>query len=324
MDQDYLPFGGDLARPNQIEVQNDTNESYKYTGQKQVVSIGLYYYGARYYDPEIGRFTREDTYRGELDDPQSQHLYVYVMNSPLRYNDPTGHSAEEGYFGMNYLANMWEGAKLKFEDMFGFMNKEKEEKTPEVKETSNNNTNQEKIGNSFFNQTSQNDSGTFKSTAFVLNGDAKGLLKGDTSDALNTSFTLEGMLNKTEINTEGAMIKGDVNLVGATGKAGLAGYGTDGSITGFEVGFALVEGNIKGKFASTENYDFYVTANGYVGGYKLAAGYSKGKGLHFTVPIPETPAGGGFGVEWVKRKQPSTVKQLPDFGLVGGVPQLQQ
>ncbi len=96
MDQDYLPFGGDLAKPGQIEVQNNTDESYKYTGQKEVVSISLYYYGARYYNPSIGRFTREDTYRGELDQPQSQHLYVYVMNNPLRYIDPTGHSAEEG------------------------------------------------------------------------------------------------------------------------------------------------------------------------------------------------------------------------------------
>jgi RHS repeat-associated protein len=91
MDQDYLPFGGDLARPNQIEVQNDTNESYKYTGQKQVVSIGLYYYGARYYDPEIGRFTREDSYRGRLHVPQNQNLYLYVLNNPLKYTDPDGH-----------------------------------------------------------------------------------------------------------------------------------------------------------------------------------------------------------------------------------------
>ncbi|OCL26025.1 hypothetical protein U472_08355 [Orenia metallireducens] len=51
------------------------------------MSIGLYYYGARYYDPEIGRFTREDTYRGRLDNPQSQN----VMNSPLKYIDPSGH-----------------------------------------------------------------------------------------------------------------------------------------------------------------------------------------------------------------------------------------
>lgn len=55
------------------------------------MSIGLYYYGARYYDPKIGRFTREDTYRGRLDNPQSQNLYVYVTNSPLKYIDPSGH-----------------------------------------------------------------------------------------------------------------------------------------------------------------------------------------------------------------------------------------
>jgi RHS repeat-associated protein len=91
MDQDYLPFGGDLARPNQVEIQNDTKESYKYTGQKQVVSTGLYYYGARYYDPEIGRFVTEDSYRGRLHVPQNQNLYLYVLNNPLKYTDPDGH-----------------------------------------------------------------------------------------------------------------------------------------------------------------------------------------------------------------------------------------
>ncbi|WP_208324359.1 RHS repeat domain-containing protein, partial [Orenia marismortui] len=112
MDQDYLPFGGDLARPNQIKIQNDSGESYKYTGQKEVVSIGLYYYGARYYDSEIGRFITEDSYRGELENPQTQHLYVYVTNNALKYTDPTGHTrlgigdgiddlAENGNFPMD-------------------------------------------------------------------------------------------------------------------------------------------------------------------------------------------------------------------------------
>ena len=90
-DQDYLPFGGDLPKVGQVEVQNDSNEGHKYTGQQEVVSIGLYYYGARYYDPEIGRFITEDSYRGELNNPQSQNLYIYVMNNPLRYVDPSGH-----------------------------------------------------------------------------------------------------------------------------------------------------------------------------------------------------------------------------------------
>jgi len=90
MDQDYQPFGGDLARKDQVEVYNEIGVEYKYTGQKEVVSIGLYYYGARYYDPSIGRFITEDSYPGEIANPQSQNLYLYVVNNPLRYIDPTG------------------------------------------------------------------------------------------------------------------------------------------------------------------------------------------------------------------------------------------
>ena len=91
--QDYLPFGGDLPKLGQVEVYNEIGMEYKYTGQNEVVSIGLYYYGARYYDPSIGRFIAEDTYSGEINNPQSQNLYVYVMNNPLRYIGPTGHMA---------------------------------------------------------------------------------------------------------------------------------------------------------------------------------------------------------------------------------------
>ncbi len=90
MDQDYMPFGGDLPEVGQTEVLDEEAEGYKYTGQKEVASIGLYYYGARYYDPKIGRFITEDSWPGEMVNPQSQNLYVYVMNNPLRYVDPTG------------------------------------------------------------------------------------------------------------------------------------------------------------------------------------------------------------------------------------------
>ncbi|MGB4044691.1 MAG: RHS repeat-associated core domain-containing protein, partial [Halanaerobiales bacterium] len=56
MEQDYMPFGEDLPVVGQTEVLDEEAGGYKYTGQKEVVSIGLYYYGARYYDPSIGRF----------------------------------------------------------------------------------------------------------------------------------------------------------------------------------------------------------------------------------------------------------------------------
>ncbi|WP_155986896.1 RHS repeat-associated core domain-containing protein, partial [Paenibacillus durus] len=53
------------------------------------------YARARYYKPEFGRFVSEDTYRGDIWNPQSLNLYNYVNNNPLRYVDPTGHQALE-------------------------------------------------------------------------------------------------------------------------------------------------------------------------------------------------------------------------------------
>ena len=98
-DQDYLPFGGDLAVVGELEPVNEVNEGYKYTGQREEAVIGLYYYGARFYDPELGRFITEDTYIGVLTDPQSQNLYIYVMNNPMKYVDPTGMYVEFPSYG---------------------------------------------------------------------------------------------------------------------------------------------------------------------------------------------------------------------------------
>jgi RHS repeat-associated protein len=37
-----------------------TPTTYKFTGQRLDDSTGLYYYGARYYDPALGRFIQPD------------------------------------------------------------------------------------------------------------------------------------------------------------------------------------------------------------------------------------------------------------------------
>jgi RHS repeat-associated protein len=51
---------------------------------------GLYYYGGRYYDPELGRFISPDPFVPEPSDPQSLNRYSYVLNNPVNYIDPTG------------------------------------------------------------------------------------------------------------------------------------------------------------------------------------------------------------------------------------------
>jgi RHS repeat-associated protein len=68
-----------------------------FTGQR-LDTTGLYYYGARYYDPGIGRFISADTIVPNPVDPQSLNRYSYCLNNPLKYVDPTAHDAYEDYY----------------------------------------------------------------------------------------------------------------------------------------------------------------------------------------------------------------------------------
>ncbi len=63
-----------------------------FTGQR-LDNTGLYYYGARYYDPIIGRFISPDTIVQNRYNPQALNPYSYVLNNPLKYTDPTGNFA---------------------------------------------------------------------------------------------------------------------------------------------------------------------------------------------------------------------------------------
>ena len=60
-----------------------------YTGGVYDKETGLYYLNARYYDPGIGRFISQDSYRGELNDPGQWHLYAYCANNPINFNGQT-------------------------------------------------------------------------------------------------------------------------------------------------------------------------------------------------------------------------------------------
>ena len=74
--------------------KNNTPTDYRYTGQLQQAEIGLYYYGARWYDPMLGRFAQADTIVPEAGNPQAFDRYAYVNNSPLNHTDSTGHYSD--------------------------------------------------------------------------------------------------------------------------------------------------------------------------------------------------------------------------------------
>lgn len=59
---------------------------FRYTGREWDQETGLYYYRARYYDPEPGRFITEDP--SGVDG--GINLFAYTNNNPLRWTDPFG------------------------------------------------------------------------------------------------------------------------------------------------------------------------------------------------------------------------------------------
>jgi len=74
-----------------IESNGEFDNPYRYAGYYYDLETDNYYLLSRYYNPEIGRFISEDTYRGDYNDPLSLNRYVYVINNPLIYIDPDGY-----------------------------------------------------------------------------------------------------------------------------------------------------------------------------------------------------------------------------------------
>lgn len=76
-----LPFGQELRK----------GDRFSFTGKEK--DKELHYFGARYYDSNLGRFTSVDPIK---DEPP----YQYVGNNPLRFVDPTGKGSVESEWRM--------------------------------------------------------------------------------------------------------------------------------------------------------------------------------------------------------------------------------
>jgi RHS repeat-associated protein len=72
--------------------------SYGFTGRRLDKETGFYYYRARYYSPESGRFIQRDP----LGYSDGMGVYTYVGNNPINYIDPLG----EARIGYRPLENM--------------------------------------------------------------------------------------------------------------------------------------------------------------------------------------------------------------------------
>ena len=88
--EEYHPYGSTaiwLARGAAAV----STRRYRYTGKEKDDETGLYFYGARYYAPWLGRWTSPDP-AGLTD---GANRYAYVNGNPIRLNDPDGLSGED-------------------------------------------------------------------------------------------------------------------------------------------------------------------------------------------------------------------------------------
>ena len=109
---DYKPFGEESA------VTGSAVNDKRFVGKEKDEETGLSYFGARYEDARIGRFTAVDPVRAVdpvtgktnekwLLEPQRLNAYAYGLNNPYRYVDPDGKAAlfaaEDGYKEMKLM-----------------------------------------------------------------------------------------------------------------------------------------------------------------------------------------------------------------------------
>jgi RHS repeat-associated protein len=85
---DYDSFGQILN-----ETSPANGDRFKYTAREWDAIVGQYYYRARYYAPDTGRFLSEDPLRFEAGDT---NLYRYVFNIPTSLTDPSGQQVPAG------------------------------------------------------------------------------------------------------------------------------------------------------------------------------------------------------------------------------------
>ena len=87
--EEYFPFGATSYQA--VASQTDVPKRYRYTGKERDEENDLYYHGARYYAPWLGRWVSCDPV-GSAD---GQTLYGYAAANPVRYTDPTGRDPDD-------------------------------------------------------------------------------------------------------------------------------------------------------------------------------------------------------------------------------------
>jgi RHS repeat-associated protein len=109
-------------------IQEDASCPWQFAGKRLDPETGLIYFGARYYDPELGRWMTPDP-AGFIDGP---NRFAYVNNNPISGLDQFGLFSWSDFWGgitsfFNTIADAISGATTYLQESFSFYNYAKPE-----------------------------------------------------------------------------------------------------------------------------------------------------------------------------------------------------
>ena len=88
---EYDAFGNEIVAATSGSLAQ--NFSHRFSTKYYDEESGLYYYGYRYYDPNVGRWINRDP----IEESGGTNLYGFVYNSSPNWFDDLGHSPKSGY-----------------------------------------------------------------------------------------------------------------------------------------------------------------------------------------------------------------------------------
>jgi RHS repeat-associated protein len=100
------------AYGNLLNSSGSTSNNYRFTGEQFDPNLGDYYLRDRYYGTDIGRFTRADTFEGNISDPISLNDYLYANGNPINFTDPTGKFSIAEFSAADSIRNTLAGIQI--------------------------------------------------------------------------------------------------------------------------------------------------------------------------------------------------------------------
>lgn len=96
--EEYSPYGSSVFIAYSSDRDNQASQTeqkrYRYSGKERDDETGLYYYGARYYAPWMGRWMKADP----IGKGDGLNVFGFSKNSPITFYDTDGTYAEAGHY----------------------------------------------------------------------------------------------------------------------------------------------------------------------------------------------------------------------------------